>query len=216
MRISSAISTTSIALAITTLTLATGGRSSIPEIELAEISVVEGSSPAVNQGASAENPSDAQGEQETDPVDMDSQSTGVDSEAGSGEAVSSSSPDQNASNETSPTLNESSPATAETSSPEPEAAPVEVTEPEPTQITVKSDPITYKYGTVQVQMSMLGSEIIGVQLLQGDTSYGRDAAYQTLIQATLQYQGTNYGNVSGATFTTEAFKLAVESALKKS
>jgi uncharacterized protein with FMN-binding domain len=57
--------------------------------------------------------------------------------------------------------------------------------------------------------------ITDIKVLIGDTSYGRDLAYQSLIAATLQTQGTNYGNVSGATFTTDAFKQAVQNALSK-
>lgn len=99
-----------------------------------------------------------------------------------------------------------------------------VTEPVPAEpapapavetVIVDSDPITYKYGTVQLRLTSVGNQITDVAVLQGDASYGRDVAYATLISATLKYQSTNYGNVSGATFTTEAFKLAVESALAK-
>lgn len=83
------------------------------------------------------------------------------------------------------------------------------------EIVVDSDPINYKYGVVQLRLTKLGTQITNVSVLQGDTSYGRDVAYATLVSATLEVQSTNYGNVSGATFTTEAFKLAVENALSK-
>jgi uncharacterized protein with FMN-binding domain len=35
------------------------------------------------------------------------------------------------------------------------------------------------------------------------------------VDATLTAQGTNYGNISGATFTADAFKKAVDNALGK-
>lgn len=100
------------------------------------------------------------------------------------------------------------------------------TQPKPTQSstptaqapvvkTVDSDPISYKYGVVQIELTATDGKITKVVLLQGDSSYGRDAAYAALIDVTVQVQGTNYGNVSGATFTTEAFKKAVENAISK-
>ena len=110
------------------------------------------------------------------------------------------------------------PATTEpsaTGAPTQEPAPSALAQPVVQARVVDSDPISYKYGIVQLRLTMLGTEITNVAVLQGDTSYGRDVAYATLISATLQVQSTNYGNVSGATFTTEAFKLAVESAVAK-
>lgn len=94
------------------------------------------------------------------------------------------------------------------------------TTPSPTKTapvvkTVDSDPINYKYGVVQIELTATDNKITKIVLLQGDASYGRDAAYAALIDATIQVQGTNYGNVSGATFTTEAFKKAVENAISK-
>jgi uncharacterized protein with FMN-binding domain len=87
--------------------------------------------------------------------------------------------------------------------------------PKPKPVTKNSDVIDYKYGVVQLSVTMLGNEITKVGVLQGDATNGRDKAYAILTEATVQVQGTNYGNVSGATYTTEAFKLAVESALGK-
>jgi uncharacterized protein with FMN-binding domain len=82
-------------------------------------------------------------------------------------------------------------------------------------VTAYSDPITYKYGTVQISMTSVDGAITKIKMLQGDATNGRDSAYKTLIDATIQNQGTNYGNISGATFTVDAFKKAVDSALLK-
>lgn len=89
------------------------------------------------------------------------------------------------------------------------------TQPKPKQVSKDSDVIEYKYGVLQLSMTMLGTEITAVSVIQGDLTNGRDKAYEILTDATVQVQGTNYGNVSGATFTTEAFKIAVENALGK-
>ncbi len=110
------------------------------------------------------------------------------------------------------------PTTEEPATEEPAPAGQEPAAPKPPPakpVTVESAVIEYKYGVVQVSVTMVGNEITDVGLLQGDTSNGREAAYVILADATIEVQGTNYGNVSGATFTTEAFKKAVESALAK-
>lgn len=117
-----------------------------------------------------------------------------------------------------------SPTPTETGTPtesgEPDTIPSAIPSASPKQtqaspVTISSDVIEYKYGVVQVSVTKIGSEITEVTLLQGDATNGRDKAYKILQDATLQVQGTNYGNVSGATFTTDAYKLAVENALSK-
>ena len=86
---------------------------------------------------------------------------------------------------------------------------------EPLVQTIDSDEISYKYGIVQVRVTFSDSEITEVTMLKGEATNGRAEAYAMLIDATIQVQGTNYGNVTGATYTTEAYKAAVENALSK-
>ncbi|NQV92456.1 MAG: FMN-binding protein, partial [Candidatus Aquiluna sp.] len=109
----------------------------------------------------------------------------------------------------------SSPEPGQTAAPAPSqtAAPAPTTPAAPVTATANSDPITYKYGTVQISMTTVDGAITEIKMLQGDATNGRDTAYATLINATIQNQGTNYGNISGATFTVDAFKKAVDSAL---
>ena len=85
----------------------------------------------------------------------------------------------------------------------------------PVVVSVTSDAITYKYGTVQVALTVTDGAITSVKMVQGDASNGRADAYTSLVDATLAAQSTNYGNMSGATFTVEAFKKAVDNALAK-
>jgi len=99
--------------------------------------------------------------------------------------------------------------------PSPTATAAPTTPAAPVTATANSDPITYKYGTVQISMTTVDGAITEIKMLQGDATNGRDTAYATLINATIQNQGTNYGNISGATFTVDAFKKAVDSALLK-
>ena len=110
-----------------------------------------------------------------------------------------------------------SPAPGQTAAPAPSptATAAPTTPAAPVTVTANSDPITYKYGTVQISMTTVDGAITKIKMLQGDATNGRDSAYKTLIDATIQNQGTNYGNISGATFTVDAFKKAVDSALLK-
>lgn len=85
----------------------------------------------------------------------------------------------------------------------------------PVEITLNSDVIAYQYGNVQISLTKTDGTITAVTVIQGDATNGRGEAYLILTAATIEAQGTNYGNVSGATFTTDAFKLAVENVLAK-
>ena len=115
-----------------------------------------------------------------------------------------------------PAESTSNPAPTEVAGTDPNATSTATAEPTaPVTATANSDPITYKYGTVQISMTTVDGAITEIKMLQGDATNGRDTAYATLINATIQNQGTNYGNISGATFTVDAFKKAVDSALLK-
>mgnify|MGYP000181481437 CR=1 FL=1 len=64
-------------------------------------------------------------------------------------------------------------------------------------------------------MTKSGGKITAVNLIQAGATHGREAAFSPLVQAAIQAQGSGFGNLSGATFTTEAFKQALDSALSK-
>lgn len=187
MRISTLITTASLATVITAASFVSGLRTAEPPLVLASSSPLPTSVPSENvQTEIPESPVT----QEPEPLKADVRETA----------------EQKVSPEPTQDPAPSTPAPPQ----EPQVQPVVQ------EVMIDSDPIEYMYGVVQLRLAMLGQEITNVTVLQGDTSYGRDVAYATLVAATLQYQSTNYGNVSGATFTTEAFKLAVESALAKS
>lgn len=81
--------------------------------------------------------------------------------------------------------------------------------------TVQSDPIQYQYGTVQVEVVRSSGKIAAVNMVQADATAGREQAYPALVDAAIQAQGSGFGNLSGATSTTEAFKQALDSAIAK-
>lgn len=82
--------------------------------------------------------------------------------------------------------------------------------------TIAGPAIDYKYGTVQLEVTKTGAKITDVNVLVG---YGSQPQYTTLIASLAQYavaaNGSNFGNVTRATFTTNAFKQALDSTLAK-
>ena len=84
-------------------------------------------------------------------------------------------------------------------------------------ITKTSKPIYYRYGVVQVSVVKRGSTITDVQLDQATATNGRSSAFSYLVQLAINAQGSNFDSsmMSGATFTTDAFTQALDSALSK-
>ncbi len=81
--------------------------------------------------------------------------------------------------------------------------------------TVQGDPVNYQFGTVQLEVVRKSGKISAVNLLQATATNGRQGAFSPLVQSALQAQGTNFGNLSGATYTVDAFKQALTSAISK-
>ena len=84
-----------------------------------------------------------------------------------------------------------------------------------TDMTVTGDAVQYRYGTVQVEVVRTGGKITAVNMVQAGATAGREQAFPYLTDYAIQAQGSNFGNLSGATFTTEAFKQALDSAISK-
>lgn len=90
---------------------------------------------------------------------------------------------------------------------------------EPTQsasasATYTSSTVNYRYGQVQLAVTVNGNLIESIDIIKATTD-GRQ--YQQvppmLVDLALQAQGSNFGNISRATFTTQAFKKALDDAL---
>jgi uncharacterized protein with FMN-binding domain len=80
---------------------------------------------------------------------------------------------------------------------------------------VTGDAIQYRYGTVQVEVVRKGGKISAVNMIQSGATAGRQQAYPSLTKNAVAAQGSNFGNMSGATYTTAAFKQALDSAISK-
>lgn len=84
-----------------------------------------------------------------------------------------------------------------------------------TDMTVTGDAIQYRFGVIQVEVVRAGGQITAVNLVQAGATAGREQAFPYLTDYAIKAQGTNFGNLSGATYTTDAFKQALESAMSK-
>ena len=105
-------------------------------------------------------------------------------------------------------------ATAPTATKAPNTAPTKA--PVATVKTATGAAIDYKYGTVQLKVTQSSGAITDVSVLVG---FGSGPQYTDLIASLAQYaveaNGSNFGNVSRATLTTNAFKQALDSAIAK-
>ncbi len=123
-----------------------------------------------------------------------------------------------------PTTSTSTAATTPTPTPVATKTAVAVATPTPTKTASTStgsvaktgSAINYKYGTIQLEVVKSGSKITSINLIQASTK-GREwqAVPSMLVTAAISAQGSNFGNISGATFSTQAFKSALDSALAK-
>jgi uncharacterized protein with FMN-binding domain len=104
------------------------------------------------------------------------------------------------------------PAPSATATSEP--APSATTAPAATSGTYTSQTVQYRYGRIQLEIAVTDGALTDINLLQATTEgRGYDQAPPILVNAALQAGGTNFGNLSGATFTTQAFKQALDDAL---
>lgn len=123
--------------------------------------------------------------------------------------------------DTTPVANPTTPVPGDSTTPtsdptaSPSATPTKTTPPPATAKTATGDAIQYRYGVVQLEVTKKGGKITAVSTVQGTATAGRQTAFSYLEQYAVDSQGSGFSNLSGATFTTEAFKQALDSALNK-
>lgn len=110
------------------------------------------------------------------------------------------------------------PTTAPTTSPTP--TPTKAATTSAASVTKTSAAVSYiakdRQGVMQISVTKTGSKITDVTIISGGTEGGEWASVPSLLaQAAIDAQGSNFGNISRATHTTDAFKKALESALAK-
>ncbi len=81
--------------------------------------------------------------------------------------------------------------------------------------TVKGDAIQYRYGVIELELTATAGKIESITELQATASPGFDQAIPILNQEAMKAQSASFGNLSGATFTTDAYKQALSSAMSK-
>jgi uncharacterized protein with FMN-binding domain len=105
---------------------------------------------------------------------------------------------------------------ATTAAPAPVSTPKATTAAPAAGTTTKTGTaINYRYGTVQVSVTKASGKITAVNLLQEGATGGRQGAFSYLVDYAIQANGSSFGNLGGATYTTDAFKQSLESALAK-
>jgi len=82
-------------------------------------------------------------------------------------------------------------------------------------VSKTGDAVESGFGPVQVKVTKVSGKITEITYLQSVATHGRAAAFPYLVQYAIQANGSNFGNLSGATYTTNAFKRSLESALAK-
>lgn len=82
-------------------------------------------------------------------------------------------------------------------------------------VSATGDAISYQYGTVQLSVTRENGKITKVDLVQAGATAGREQAFPYLQQYAIDSNGSSFGNLSGATYTTDAFKRALDSAIAK-
>lgn len=81
--------------------------------------------------------------------------------------------------------------------------------------TVTGDAIEYRYGVVQLEVTATNGKIENITEVQATASSGYMQAFPYLNELALQAQSADFGNVSGATFSSDAYAEALSSALSK-
>ena len=78
------------------------------------------------------------------------------------------------------------------------------------------DELYYKYGSIQLAVVKSGNVLTEVKILKATTNGNEFANVPgDLAKAAVAVNGTNFANVSGATYTSNAFRKSLESALGK-
>ena len=81
--------------------------------------------------------------------------------------------------------------------------------------TVTSDQIAYEYGYVELTVTKSAGKLSVIDIGSSTATDGRQQAYPVLVEEAIKAQGSNFGNLGGATYTVDAFKKALDNAIAK-
>lgn len=97
----------------------------------------------------------------------------------------------------------------------PDLAATSVSESNTTPQTVESDAVEYRFGTVQIAVTATAGKITAIDIEDSTCSHGWESAFPMLTEAAIAANGSDFENISGATFTADAFKEALNTAISK-
>lgn len=109
-----------------------------------------------------------------------------------------------------------SPAASTTTSPEPSPSPS--ARPEPELVTLTGDAYSFRFGTVQVAVTLSGSDIIEVEALSLPDSDRHSLMISQYVEPILREEAVTADSadidvISGATYTSRAYAASLQSAL---
>jgi hypothetical protein len=81
--------------------------------------------------------------------------------------------------------------------------------------TVTSDQIPYQYGVIELMVTKSAGKLSAIDVGGSSATEGRQQAFPTLVDEAIKAQGSSFGNLGGATYTTDAFKKALDNAIAK-
>ena len=134
------------------------------------------------------------------------------SSSGTGSAGSASSSSSGNVSQPSKSASSAPAASASASAPavQPSATPTKTTSAASTKTGAA---IQYRYGTVQLSVTLTNGSITAINLVKATATDGRARAFPSLVSAAIAANGIGFGNITNATFTVDAFKQALTSAL---
>jgi len=78
-----------------------------------------------------------------------------------------------------------------------------------------SSDVPYQFGDVKLTVTKTNGKITAIDYGTSSATNGREQAFPYLVQYAIQAQSSSFSNLSGATYTTDAFKQALDNALAK-
>lgn len=81
--------------------------------------------------------------------------------------------------------------------------------------TASGEAFPYEFGVIQLSVTKTAGKITDIGLVQATATGGREQAFSYLVEDAIASQGTSFANLSGATYTTDTFKQALDSAIQK-
>jgi uncharacterized protein with FMN-binding domain len=82
-------------------------------------------------------------------------------------------------------------------------------------VTKTSSVISYRFGQVQLTVTKTNGAISAIDYGNSSATNGRQGAFPYLVKYAISANSANFSNLSGATFTTQAFQQALSNALSK-